>query len=311
MKRRNENRRRPSERQVALAIDIGGTNLRVAMVSRNGTILGQRSEPTPRGRAEKAILAQIIRLTRNLFSIGRKIKGIGVSVPGFLDRSGSTVSYSPNFPNWRNVQLAKSFRRELQIPCYLENDGNCAALGEHWKGAARGLSDVVFLTLGTGVGGGILMNGHLVRGARGGGAELGHIIVDPRGHLCGCGNRGCLEAMASGTAMKRRTGRSAEELFRRSRGGDRRALRTFEEMGRALASGIASLAFCLDPDLVVVGGNLSHAFSAFAPAMKRELRRRLRNHPARNLEVVRGRYPNDASLLGAAYLVFAGGNRRA
>jgi len=111
--------------------------------------------------------------------------------------------------------------------------------------------------------------------------------------------------------MKRRTGRSAEELFRRSRGGDRRALRTFEEMGRALASGIASLAFCLDPDLVVVGGNLSHAFSAFAPAMKRELRRRLRNHPARNLEVVRGRYPNDASLLGAAYLVFAGGNRRA
>jgi glucokinase len=247
------------------------------------------------------VVRQIAGLITGLSRASRRPPAaVGLGVPGFIDHRRGVVLASPNFPDWTGFRLAFAMKKVCALPVAIENDANCAALGEGWKGALRGVEHGVCFTLGTGVGGGIIANGSLLRGFRGAGAEIGHIPVEPEGPLCGCGSRGCLETLASGEYMRKRHGRSAEELAGRARAGDEEARKAFASMGRYLGIGCAAVCSVLDPERIAFGGRLAKAFDLFGPALRAELAARLPKHPARNVKLIRARTGDDAGRLGAA-----------
>ncbi len=298
----------PVRRKLALAVDLGGHNIRAAVVDREGTILLRRQVPTAKGRKLSDVVRQLAELTGDLAASLPKKKGtvcgVGMGVPGFMDHDRGFLYSSPNFPAWTKLNLGEILRGKVSLPLLTENDANCAAIGEWWKGAARGTQTAVCFTLGTGVGGGVIVGGELLKGSHGLAGELGHIVVDPKGPVCGCGSRGCLEAMASGTALERESGLSGEELGRRAQRGNRKALAAFEKAGRSLGIAFASYCQIFDPDILVLGGKISKAFSLLEAAIRAEMKERLKGHPARAVKVVPAQCGDDAGLLGAAYLAF-------
>jgi glucokinase len=294
-----------------IGIDLGGHHVSGALVDERGRIVKRESLKTADGRKRTAVLEQIVRICSELSQSPRARrstpKALGIGVPGFLNHDTGVVLASPNFPGWENYPIARALGRRIPYRVYLENDANCAALGEQWRGAGHGHRNVVCLTLGTGVGGGVIVDGNLLRGGRGAGAEVGHIVVDPRGPLCGCGGHGCLESLASGTALKRKTGRSGEELALRARRREPAALKAFREMGRYLGMGLASLCFLFDPDVIILGGKLSLAFRFFGPSLRKEMRQRLAKHPSKAVFIRPALCGDDAGLLGAARVALNAG----
>ncbi len=294
-----------------IGIDLGGHHVSGALVTEGGKILARRALATAEGRGRTQVLEQIVRicadLSRSKKTCGRVPKAVGIGVPGFLNHAAGTVVSSPNFPGWENFGIVKALRKRIPYRVVLENDANCAALGEQWCGAGRGRQNVVCLTLGTGVGGGLVVDGRLLRGSRGAGAEIGHIVIDPSGPLCGCGGRGCLESFVSGTALKRDTGLSGKELGQRAGKGEARAHKTFERMGTRLGMALASLGFLFDPEVIILGGKLSSALPFFGPAMRKEMKSRLRKHPAKKVPVRRALHGDDSGMLGAVRVALEAG----
>jgi len=189
-----------------VGVDVGGTKIAAAVVTPNGKILGREKGPTPRGRQPAAVLDAIVEIVedamRDADAKPRRLKGIGIGVPGIVDAAGGRVVAAPNVAI-AGAPIASTLRRRFGARVTLGNDVNLGVLGERWRGAGRGVDDVVGVFPGTGVGGGVVCGGRLLTGAHGAAAELGHIVLDPRGPLCGCGARGCLEAYASRTAIER------------------------------------------------------------------------------------------------------------
>ena len=193
-----------------LGVDIGGTNLVVGAVTEDGSrIRGLISEPTGAPEGPDAVIHRIVRMAGEVIAAtrredqGAELLGVGIGSPGPLDRRKGLVIFTPNL-RWTNMPVRDRIGTALNLPASLDNDANCAMLGEHWVGAARGARDAVCFTLGTGIGGGIVVDGKLVHGASDVAAEIGHITIDVNGRRCGCGNDGCLEAYASGPAIARR-----------------------------------------------------------------------------------------------------------
>jgi glucokinase len=289
----------------ALAIDLGGTNLRGALVDADGAILLRRETTTPKmGSA----LGEILSFARDLRAEAEltfgKPSGIGLALPGFLIRESSRIHFSPNLLPLAGIDVGGELSRTLSLPCVTENDGNCAALGEWWVGQGKGHRHVVTLMIGTGFGGGLISDGHLIRGFHGSGGEIGHICIDPDGPPCGCGSNGCLESFVSGTALTRETGLTGKRLFEMAEEGDGSALTTFSRMGRYLGTGIASLCFLFDPEVVTLGGKVSRSLRHFLPSLTSELDRRLQNHPAKSVRILMSAQEDDAGLLGAAWISF-------
>ncbi len=299
---------RVSNHEVAIAIDLGGTNLRAALVHQNGTLFHRRAIATAAGRSTVRVVVQIADLVSEFRAYadqaGVTIRGVGMGIPGFIERKRGVVISSPNFPQWKGFEIGKNLRRHIRLPFTIENDANCAALGEWWKGSARGNQDAICITLGTGVGGGIISNNQLVVGSRGGAGEIGHIHIDFHGPSCGCGGHGCLESLTSGTALARRSGLRGESLSRAVRQGNLRAKSEFRRMGKMLGVAASSLCFIFDPEVIVLGGRVVRSFRLFYPSMKEEMRKRLKNHPSRSVKVVPAKCGDNAGLLGAAWLVF-------
>ncbi|MFH1263974.1 MAG: ROK family protein [Pseudomonadota bacterium] len=290
----------------ALSVDLGGTNLRGAVVDRDGSILIRREVGSSKGGTADLAVEQISSFCADLIQESRKsrirIEGVGLGLAGFL--VGRTrMQFSPNLPHLLGVDIGTQVSKAVGLPCISENDGNCAALGEWWIGSARGHRNAIVLTLGTGVGGGIISDGILLRGSRGAGAEVGHVCVDPSGPPCGCGSNGCLEVFASGGAFARETGIPGNRLFDEARHGDETALSAFRRFGRYLGIGISSFCFLFDPEIIVLGGKVARSAQFFLPDTRSEIGRRLRNHPSRNTPIVVGTQLDDAGLLGAAWLV--------
>ncbi|HEY0006499.1 MAG TPA: ROK family protein [Pyrinomonadaceae bacterium] len=310
--------------ELVLAADLGGTNLRAATIDASGRIHERVKVCTPRAERPDEIVRAIIGLTRELESRGAgsssRIRAISVVVPGTVQVEKGIVTRAPNVPALDGFRLAAALTGELRWPAVIENDANAAAVGEMWQGAGRGCRTLVCVTLGTGVGGGLILDGKLWRGIDGSAGEIGHMTVEPFGAPCGCGNRGCLEVYASATAIVRMTREAdsrysasplhandkltAEAIYRSGLDGDELALEVFRRMGTYLGIGLAGLVNVLNPELIVIGGGVAAGWDLFIEHVREQIMERAFPIPARRAQLSRAERGDDAGLLGAAYIAF-------
>jgi glucokinase len=300
--------------EYSIGLDLGGTNYRAAAIDREGRILERISGATNAAAGREAILGgmvtAILRLRDN--RCGESLAGIGVALAGFILMDQGLVLKSPNMPALENFPARDALQERLGAPVILENDANAAALGEKWMGAGRGCDDLVLLTLGTGIGGGIISGGRILRGSQGMAGEAGHITVNPTGMPCGCGNIGCLEKHASATAIVSMArmlnlgeNLTSEDVYKLAAGGSEPAKRVFESMGSALGVGLANLIQIFNFPLYLLSGGVLAAWDYFAPAMFGELSRRSLTFRAAGPRVDKAILGSEAGLLGAAYLPFS------
>jgi glucokinase len=304
----------------ALGIDVGGTKINAFRVARDGEILARAQVPTPADDQE-ATVAAMIATARDLMS--SDVLAVGVGAAGMVDAERGVLRFAPNLA-WRDLPIADRMQEALGVPCQLDNDANVAAYGEYRFGAGRGYRHMLLVTVGTGIGGGIVTDGRLFRGAHGFASEVGHIIVEPGGPLCGCGNRGCWEQVAAGRAIDRAGREAATEhpqsllaqladgqpsavegklVTEAAQRGDEVAIAVLARVGTRLGQGIAGLVNVLDPQVVVVGGGavvaadllLEPARAAFVDAVEApEFRPRV--------PIVAAELGNDSGAVGAAAL---------
>jgi glucokinase len=297
----------------SIGVDLGGTNLRAAAIDRGGKMLNKIAGSTPAQSGRNAVIGDIVRAIETIQAglAGHQLAGVGIGIPGFILMEKGVVVGAPNLPEFDNFPVRDEIDRLLGAPVILENDANAAALGEKWMGAGRDVDDLVLMTLGTGIGGGIIIGGRVLHGHLGMAAELGHVTVVPNGYPCGCGNVGCVEKYASATAVSAMAqvlnlGNSltAEDVFNLAVGGNERARMVFRSVGTALGTALANLINIFNFPLYLLGGGMLGAWDQFAPWMFAEVERRsfiFRSHPPR---IERATLGADAGLYGAAYLPF-------
>ncbi|HET8781276.1 MAG TPA: ROK family protein [Pyrinomonadaceae bacterium] len=311
----------PAGQGLVFAVDLGGTHLRIGLVDDAGKIHKQLKLQTPKDDSPGALVDALAAAADEWrrADVG-PIVAASVMVPGAVDTAQAVVLSAPNLPSLINFGLKAVLQDRLGLPVVLENDANAAAMGEMWLGAARGCRDVVSVTLGTGVGGGIVLNGRVWRGAHGAAGEIGHTTVDPfSGLKCKCGNTGCLELFASATAIVRMARESlaqfpqatlssedltAEKVFDAGRAGDELALSVFKRAGKYLGIGLASLMSVIDPEIIVINGGVVNGWDLFAPDMYHEVSERAFYATAQQVKIARAECGDNAGLLGAARLAF-------
>lgn len=280
----------------SIGVDLGGTNLRIAAVDEQGKLIEKVTLGTQvalgRDRVVNDMCSAIQQVSGKHKDSGRLL-GIGIGVPGIIDMKTGMVHESPNLPDWADYPARDEIEKRLGTRVILENDANSAALGEKWLGAAREFDDMAMLTLGTGVGGGLVLGGRVWHGMTGMAGEFGHTTVEPNGALCGCGNFGCLEAYASATAVMRmareavsngatalaRAANSdpefnAKVVYNLAIQGDQDARKIFRRVGSAIGLVLSNLVNALNLPIYVIGGGVSNAWDAFAPSIFEELSRR-------------------------------------
>jgi glucokinase len=310
---------------LAIGVDAGGTKVEALLVDveGGGRILDRRLALTPATDAE-ATTRTIVALARELMAGRNDVSALGVGAAGMVDRSG-VMRFAPNVA-WREVPLAEKIRSGVGLPTLVDNDANVAAWGEFRFGAGRGCNDMLLVTVGTGIGGGIVAGGKLFRGGHGFAGEIGHIIVEPNGPLCGCGNLGCWEQVASGRAIGRLGREAAQEhpeslivelagghasavtglaVTAAAMKGDPVAVRILAEVGRRLGEGIAGLVNILDPDMVVIGGGVIEAGELILEPARRSFVDSVEAPEHRpEVRLVPAMMGNDAGAVGAADLAW-------
>jgi len=284
-----------------IGIDLGGTAIKLGRFDTTGQLLADLQRPTPQPAMPGAVAVAISEAVQQL-DPDRQATRVGIGLPGPMDAAGRVARVCINLPGWQQVPLADWLEPELNRRVTLVNDGNAALVGEAWLGAARGYSDVLLLTLGTGVGGGVLLGGRLFTGHGGAAAEPGLIGVDPEGPACNSGNRGSLEQFCSIAGLGRLSSLDPAELCRRADAGDPEALAVWARYGRWLGLGLTSLVYVLTPELVLIGGGLSAASHHFLPAAEAELKQRVQAESRAGLQLRRAALGNGAGRLGAARL---------
>ena len=303
----------------SIGVDLGGTNVRAAAIDSEGRVLERSAGPSNLEAGREAVLDDIAARIDGLRGrCGRQsLAGVGVAVPGFIDLQAGRIVGSNNLAVLDGTPVRDDLSRRLGAPVILENDANAAALGEKWLGAGRDVDSLVLLTLGTGIGGGVILNGRILHGAVGMAGEFGHMTVYPGGNPCGCGSDGCLEKHASATAIAAMArllllgeNLDAEDVFRLAQGDDEaagRARRVFEKMGRALGIALANLVNVFNAPLYLLSGGPLPAWDLFAPAMLEEAARRSFTFRNTRTRVERATLGSEAGLFGAAYLPFLEG----
>jgi len=303
---------------LVFAVDLGGTHLRVALVDDSGRILNQLRQDTPKGDFAGEIVDALAAAADRWNADKLPVVAASIMVPGAVNADKAVVLQAPNLPSLVNFPLKAELEQRLGWPVFLENDANAAAVGEMWLGAARGCRDVVSVTLGTGVGGGVILDGKLWRGSHGSAGEIGHTTVDPfSGLKCKCGNTGCLELFASATAIVRMTREglssfpdsklktvelTAERVYEAGRDGDELALAIFERFGMYLGIGLANLINLIDPQIIVIAGGAVNGWDLFATEMYRQVEERVFRTTAQQVKIARAECGDNAGLLGAARL---------
>ncbi len=310
-----------------VGIDIGGTNLVVGCVAEDGSALhGLMSEPTQPESGADDVMERLLTLARRSIAETRaklpkvKIAGVGVGAPGPLDRHRGVVLLTPNL-GWTNMPLRDRVSAGLDLHAALDNDANCAVLGEWWIGAAKGARHAVGITIGTGIGGGLIVNGEMVHGTSDCAGEIGHITIETEGRRCKCGNYGCLEAYASGPAIARRAVEevesggvsrlaefaggslldvTAQTVYEAANHGDVVALQVVSETAKYLGTGIANLVNALNPEVVVVCGGVTLAGDGLFVPLRREVARRAFRPAVEACRIVPGLLTGTAGVYGAA-----------
>jgi len=284
-----------------IGIDLGGTAIKLGRFSAAGVLLAELEVPTPQPAMPGAVTVAIADAVARI-DPDRLAARVGIGHPGPADGSGRVARIAINLPGWVDVPLADWLEPMLDRAVTCANDGNCAVLGEHHSGAARGCSDVVLLTLGTGVGGGVLLNGVLFSGHRGAAAEPGLIGLDPEGPPCNSGNRGSLESFCSIRGLGRLSTLPPDELNRRADAGDAEALAVWQRYGERLGHGISTIVYLFTPELVLVGGGLGGASRHFLPAVWEQVKTRVQPASRDGLRIGPAALGNGAGRLGAALL---------
>lgn len=313
---------------IAIGVDLGGTNLRAALVNTEGEIITRATCPTDAQKGPEWVIKNIIELVNTLLgertNETEKIEGIGIGAPGPLNPVTGIVIKAPNLPGWENVHLRDKVAEAVQIPVRIENDANVAAYGEYWKGAGQNSKVMICLTLGTGVGGGVIIDGKIFRGSRFLGAELGHTTIKYDGLRCSCGSIGCLEAYVSATGIVARTKMAissgtktiltdminndmskltAELVYRAAISKDTLAQNIMEETGWLLGIGISSLANIFNPDVVVIGGGVSKAGDMILAPAREVVRKRAMPGIAEQVQILPAVLGEDAGCIGAAGII--------
>ena len=297
--------------EYSIGLDLGGTNLRAAAVDRTGRMLDKVSGRTQFSEGREAIIrdmVEAISVLREKFG-KENLSGIGIGVPGFISLKEGVIKNCNNIQTLENFPIREEIGRRLETTVILENDANAAALGEKWIGAGREFNDLVMLTLGTGIGGGIISNGKVLRGFNGMAGELGHITAVPYGNPCGCGNRGCVEKHGSATAiiaMARLLGLgrdlTAKEVYDMAAAGNEKAKMIFVSMGESVGIVLAMLVNAFNFPLYLIAGGVIAGWDLFAPPMIEETRRRSFTFRTTETRIEMAQLGNEAGLYGAAYL---------
>jgi len=303
-----------------VGIDLGGTNLKLGLVAPDGKLLARHSTPTEAEGGPDHVLDRMVQAVRDVCEIAQialgDVAAVGAAAPGPLDSKAGVVVFAPNLPGWRNVHVRDVLQKQLGRPVVLENDANAAAYGEFRCGAGRRVRDMVVLTLGTGIGGGVILDGRMFRGATDTGAELGHMIVHYGGRRCAHGAHGCLEAYASATAVVARIeeaiaagessrlaasrGFSCKDVFDAADAGDRLARRIVEETADYLAAGITTILHVLNPERVVLTGGMMSAGDPFLDRIRRRVKEMAFERASSACQIGWSTLGGDAGILGAA-----------
>ncbi len=298
-----------------IGIDLGGTNVRIGVITPQGEILKKIQYPTVRAKGATGMMEDLVSRIEDLvipvISEGTPPEvRIGLGVPGPIDLKRGVLIEPPNLPELHGFPLRDFLEGRIPFPLVLENDANAFTLGEGWVGAARGALHYCGITLGTGVGGGVVIEGKILRGRDGFGGEVGHMILDPEGPPCGCGGRGCLEVYASGTGVRRMALKvfqkggedlTSEEVFNAAQRGERWACDVFREMGGYLGLGLVNLTNLFNPERIVIGGKVAAAWDYFIPAAMEVLQKRAMRGQRESVEIVQAKCGDDAGMIGAAY----------
>ncbi len=290
------------EKPEVLGIDLGGTAIKLGRFLEDGTCLQSLSLPTPQPALPIAVFETLMQGIHSLKT--DHCIAIGIGTPGPSDKTGRIAKLAINLPEWVNIPLADWVEKETNLPTTLSNDANCAGLGEAWLGAGRRFQNFILLTLGTGVGGAVFLNGELFTGLQGAGGELGLISINFDGPICNSGNRGSLEQYVSLQGIRRETGKEGLELAELAEKGDPEALAFWQHYGQLLGVGVANLVYILTPEAVILGGGLSASAKFFLPAMMTELNQRVLSPSRENLAIAVAELGNNAGMLGAAKLAW-------
>jgi len=310
----------------AVGIDIGGTNLRGAVVNKKGEFLNRYTLFSQANKGIEHLLNNLLIVIEKL-TIHQEISGIGIGVPGIIDTRNGILTQAPNIKNVSNYPILKELNKRIKSgrKLFIENDANCAALGEYTFGSGKNVESLIMITLGTGVGGGIILNGNIWSGADGMGGEIGHMKIYPGGYKCKCGGRGCLESYSSlggiknyikdgiknnkiNTKLLDKINSTQEEyypelFFKEAKSGNRFSRNLWNEFGKSLGIGIANLTNLLNVEMVVIGGGIANAWGMFINYAKQSAKENTLIAPYKNLKIVRSRLKGDAGILGAASLV--------
>ncbi len=306
-----------------IGIDLGGTNLRTGLVDRDGKIHHRLSIKTENNADPQTISNQIFYLIDEIINVGAGLKpaptniiGVGLGSPGLVDKKGETILFSPNLPLWRNIPIKRMVSERFSVPCVLENDANAAAWGEKWVGAGKEADSLVMLTLGTGIGGGIIINNKLWRGVNNVAAEIGHMVIQMDGPKCSCGNYGCIEAYASATAMVRRFKEllksgmpsslkdagdvTAKMINDAAFQGDRASLDVIKETGHYLGVALVNIMHVLNPEVIVLTGGMIGSGDLLMNPIKQVIKEKAFEASAKETKIVFSQLGNDAGIIGAA-----------
>jgi glucokinase len=312
-----------------LGIDLGGTNLKAGIVDTHGKIIHQLSIKTNNNADPETISQQIFGLVDEIIKsssstttgAGLKITpadilGIGLGSPGLIDKKGETILFSPNLPLWRNIPIKRMISERFHMPCVLENDANAAAWGEKWAGAGKNVDSLVMITLGTGIGGGVVINNKLWRGAHNVAGEVGHMVIQMNGPKCSCGNYGCIEAYASATSMVRRFKEllqsgvpsslkndgeiTAKTINNAALRGDKASLDTIRETGRYLGIALVNIMHIVNPEMIVLAGGMTGSGDLLMNPIKQVISQGAFEASYKDTHLVFSQLGNDAGIIGAA-----------
>ena len=301
-----------------LGIDLGGTEVKIAVVNKLGKIIEETGIPGSNTYSPDALVKKIVVKSRSFKSF-RYVTGTGVGVAGDIDQKNGVVRFSPNLTKWKNVKLKVMLRRYFKGPVVIDNDANAAALGAYFLDAGRKAKNLICITLGTGVGGGIILDGKLYRGATGTAGEIGHIHYDADGPQCKCGSRGCIEAYAGAPRIIERGKKLKSKILHKLTGGDMRrltpkllqeaallgdkaALKLWKETGTKLGVIFADLVNILNPEMIIISGGVSKANRLLTDPIKSTVTERAFKTPARACEIVVSKFTSRLGVVGAALL---------
>jgi len=316
-----------------IGVDIGGTNIKIGILTKQGKIIQKTSIPTNPKEGPEKIIKRVCSRIKDLCN-ERKIKisdiiRIGIGCPGPLDSKRGIIIKTPNLPGWENFHLKKRIESGLKIPAIVNNDANSATYGEYWLGAGKGYSTIVCFTLGTGIGGGIILNGKLFKGIDDTAGHLGHITIIPDGPRCRCGNRGCLEALASAPNLVRKAieginsgiktkltslskGKlqaiTSQMIYLSASQGDKFSRELLDETGRYLGIAVAGILNTLNPEIVIFSGGMIEAGELLFKPLRKEAKRRAFPQPAKRVKIVKAKLGNDAGIIGSVGLALRGDN---